>query len=65
MVHYDDEERPARTLAERVGLGVTVIAFAAALRVLGQESGPLAEEAKPTSASARDGAGGGECQGRR
>ena len=42
-VHYDDEERPARELTGRIGLGVAAVAFAAALLVLWQVFRPLAQ----------------------
>ncbi|MEV6595522.1 TRAP transporter fused permease subunit [Actinoplanes sp. NPDC051346] len=42
-VHYDDEERPARTLGGPVGLGVAGVAFAVALLVLWQVFRPLAQ----------------------
>src|SRR5687768_6951189 len=42
-VHFDDEERPARALTGPVGLGVAVVAFAAALLVLWQVFRPLAQ----------------------
>jgi TRAP transporter 4TM/12TM fusion protein len=42
-VHYDDEERPARTLTGPVGLGVSVVAALVALLVLWQVFRPLAQ----------------------
>jgi TRAP transporter 4TM/12TM fusion protein len=42
-VHFDDEERPARALTGRIGAGVAVVAFAAALLVLWQVFRPLAQ----------------------
>jgi len=42
-VHFDDEERPARALTGPVGIGVAVVAFAAALLVLWQVFRPLAQ----------------------
>src|SRR5690349_9419195 len=42
-VHFDDEERPARELTGRVGLGVAVVAFAVAVLVLWQVFRPLAQ----------------------
>jgi TRAP transporter 4TM/12TM fusion protein len=42
-VHFDDEERPARALTGRIGIGVAVVAFAAALLVLWQVFRPLAQ----------------------
>jgi TRAP transporter 4TM/12TM fusion protein len=42
-VHYDDEEKPARVLTGRIGLGVSVVAFAVAVLVLWQIFRPLAQ----------------------
>jgi len=42
-VHFDEEERPARVLSGRIGIGVAVVAFAAALLVLWQVFRPLAQ----------------------
>jgi len=42
-VHYEDEERPARELTGRIGLGVSIVAFAVALLVLWQVFRPLAQ----------------------
>ena len=42
-VHYDDEEKPARELAGRIGTGVSIVAFAVALLVLWQVFRPLAQ----------------------
>ena len=42
-VHFDDEERPARDLSGRVGLGVAVVACVVALLVLWQVFRPLAQ----------------------
>ncbi|MBB4754824.1 TRAP transporter permease [Actinoplanes lobatus] len=42
-VHYDEEERPARKLPGRVGVFVSVVAFAVALLVLWQVFRPLAQ----------------------
>jgi TRAP transporter 4TM/12TM fusion protein len=42
-VHYDDEERPARTLTGPVGFGVSVAAAVVALLVLWQVFRPLAQ----------------------
>jgi TRAP transporter 4TM/12TM fusion protein len=41
-VHYDDEELPARELKGRVGLAVSIVAFAVAVLVLWQVFRPLA-----------------------
>jgi len=43
VVHYDDEEKPARNLTGPVGLGVAIVAFAIALLVLWQVFRPLAQ----------------------
>jgi TRAP transporter 4TM/12TM fusion protein len=42
-VHYDDEEKPARVLTGRIGLVVSIVAFAAAVLVLWQVFRPLAQ----------------------
>ncbi|MET8151014.1 TRAP transporter permease [Actinoplanes sp. NPDC049668] len=42
-VHFDDEERPARALTGPIGVGVAVVAFAAALLALWQVFRPLAQ----------------------
>jgi TRAP transporter 4TM/12TM fusion protein len=42
-VHYDDEERPARDLTGRIGLGVSIVAAAVAVLVLWQVFRPLAQ----------------------
>ncbi|WP_433296413.1 TRAP transporter permease [Actinoplanes sp. CA-030573] len=41
-IAYDDEERPARDLTGRIGLGVSIVAFLVALLVLWQVFRPLA-----------------------
>src|SRR5919107_5339726 len=42
-VHFDDEERPARDLTGRIGIGVSAVAAAVALLVLWQVFRPLAQ----------------------
>jgi TRAP transporter 4TM/12TM fusion protein len=42
-VHYDDEEKPARALTGRIGLGVSTVAFAVAILALWQVFRPLAQ----------------------
>ncbi|WP_199511107.1 TRAP transporter permease [Nucisporomicrobium flavum] len=42
-IHYDDEERPARSLTGKVGAGVAAVAFTVALLVLWQVFRPLAQ----------------------
>jgi TRAP transporter 4TM/12TM fusion protein len=42
-VHYDDEEKPSRVLTGRIGLGVSIVAFAVAVLVLWQIFRPLAQ----------------------
>ncbi len=42
-VHYDEEERPARTLTGRIAVAVSIVAVAVALLVLWQVYRPLAQ----------------------